>query len=157
MSYAVIPHLAGKSVNPSATVGVCTLGKHRPAGKSCIITSNEAVSVTYGGLITSVTVGETQRDGKCALGCSAYFRGKRECFSQAILGKIDRKAKVTVWNTGQSLNEVGVAGMVSARQAAKWQQTGGLSVCPGRVSAPVLQLTRTWAFPCFPAHLLRAL
>lgn len=90
---------------------------------------------------------------------SIFKRKKRMLFPfwGKILGKIDRKAKVTIWNTGHSLNGVGVAGMVGARQAAKWQQTGGLSVCPGGVSAPVLQLTRTWAFPCFPAHLLRAL
>ena len=98
---------------------LCTLGKHSPVGKSCIITSNEA-SVTCGGLITtSVTVGKTHRDRKCALGCSALLRGKRECSSQAILGKIDRRAKVTLSKTGHPLNAIMVAGMVGARQAAR--------------------------------------
>jgi len=52
-------------------------------------------------------------------GCSADLRGKRECFSQAILGKIDGKARMTLSKNSDPLNAITIAGMVRGKQAVR--------------------------------------
>lgn len=59
-------------------------------------------------------------------------RNWRWCLFQAILGKIDRKAGVSLPDIGDPLSAAG------ARQAGKGKQAGNLSLCPGGVTDPVL-------------------